>query len=86
MQIVYHRHFERQYRKLPPKFQEKCDSRLILFADNPFAPELNNHALHGKYAGCRSIGITGDLRAIYEIRGELVVFSLIGTHHELYGK
>jgi addiction module RelE/StbE family toxin len=86
MRIDYHRHFEKQYRKLPPKTQEKIDRKLVLFADDPFNYELNNHALTGKYSGCRSINITGDIRAIYEINGDNVIFSFIGTHHELYGK
>ncbi len=86
MRVIYHRRFEKQYRKLSPKLQEKLDLRLNLFASDPFAPELDNHVLHGKYSGCRSIDIAGDLRAIYEIHDELIIFSFIGTHHDLYGK
>ena len=86
MRVIYHRRFEKQYRKLPPKLQKRFYSRLILFVNDQFIPELNNHVLHGKYAGCRSIDVGGDLRAIYEINGNDIIFRLIGTHAELYGK
>ena len=84
MRVIYHKHFQKQYRNLPDKLQEKFDHCLLLFVQDPFERELNNHALHGKYAGCRSIDIAGDLRAIYEISGDSVNFLLIGTHSELY--
>jgi addiction module RelE/StbE family toxin len=84
MEIYYHKHFEKQYRKLPGKIQEEFKNRLSAFIDNPFDLELNNHSLGGKYAGRRSINITGDLRAVYEIRENRAYFLLIGTHSELY--
>jgi len=84
MEINFHKHFDRQFIKLPQKTQQKFKQRLILFISNPFDPELNNHALSGKYAGRRSINATGDLRAIYEIKNNSVYFALIGTRSELY--
>ena len=57
-----------------------------LKAANPFDLRLNNHPLKGAYASCRSINVGGDLRAIYEINNDRIVFRLIGTHAELYGK
>ena len=84
MQIYYHKHFEKKYRKLPAKIQDKFKSRLCSFASDPFNPELNNHSLGGKYSGCRSINIIGDLRAVYEIKEGCIYFLLIGTHSELY--
>lgn len=57
-----------------------------MFEIDPFNAELNNHALAGKYFGCRNINITGDIRAIYEISGEIIVFAQIGAHHDLYDK
>lgn len=84
MQLYYHRHFEKQYRKLPVNIQEKAKNRLGAFINDPFDPELNNHLLNGKYSGRRSINITGGLRAIYEIKDNCIYFLLIGTHSELY--
>jgi len=84
MEIRYHKHFEKQYLKLPEKARRRFKSRLIMFVNDPFDPELNNHSLSGKYTGRRSINIGGDLRAIYEIKNGSVYFLLIGTHSELY--
>ena len=50
-----------------------------------FNPLLNNHYLGGEYEGCRSINITGDIRAIFYIKQNSdVVFINIGSHSELY--
>ncbi|MFA6376560.1 MAG: type II toxin-antitoxin system mRNA interferase toxin, RelE/StbE family [Candidatus Paceibacterota bacterium] len=84
MRVIYHKRFQKQYRKLPDNLREKFDHCLMIFIQDPFDQGLNNHALRGKYSGCRSIDITGDLRAIYEVSGENVNFTLIGTHSELY--
>lgn len=84
MNIEYSKNFKKQYKKLSNKLRERCKERLLVFKENPFARELNNHALHGKYDSCRSINITGDLRAIYEVRREGLVFLIIDTHSNLY--
>lgn len=62
-------------------------SRLKLFAENPFHPLLNNHALHGDPIGYRSVNITGGIRAIYKVIDEgTVEFALIDSHGELYSR
>ena len=50
-----------------------------------FDPILNNHALKGKYLGYRSINITGDLRVLYKKEGNMMIFTVIDTHSNLYG-
>ena len=84
MKIEFHKNFKKKYKKLPSKLQDKFDERLRIFVDDLFAPELHNHCLHGKYAHCRSINITGDLRALYEVKGDGVCFLDIDTHSALY--
>ncbi|MBI2627504.1 type II toxin-antitoxin system mRNA interferase toxin, RelE/StbE family [Candidatus Nomurabacteria bacterium] len=84
MQVDFHNHFRKQYKKLSMKIKEKFNERLIVFKNNPFTSELNNHTLHGKYSGCRSINVTGDIRAIYEVREKGVRFLDIDTHSNLY--
>lgn len=84
MHIDYHKRFQKQYGKLSLKFQKKFAERLEVFMENPLAPELNNHPLHGEYAACRSINISGDLRAIYQISGDKIQFLIIDTHSNLY--
>ena len=83
--LHFHKNFERQYQKLNKKHQKKVRQCLDLFLENPFHPSLNNHPLKGKYLDYRSIGITGDLRAIYKLIGENeCIFAVLGTHNELY--
>jgi addiction module RelE/StbE family toxin len=85
MKIDYTKNFEKQYLKLPEKIQNKFKSRLRLFLLDPYAPQLRNHSLRGKYEGFYSINVTGDIRALYRIENEqIVLFSFIGTHSQLY--
>lgn len=84
MRVEYHKQFQKQYRKLPIKVRKKCDERLAIFMEDPLAPELHNHPLHGEYAGYRSINITGNVRAIYQISDDKVQFLIIDTHSNLY--
>lgn len=86
MHLIFARQFDKMYRRLPESLQRRCDDRLLLFEKEPFHTLLNNHALHEPYAGCRSINITGDYRAIYYHEGPNIVrFIAVGTHHELFG-
>lgn len=87
MTIRYLPKFKKQYQKLPKKFQEQFDERLRLYLIDPTLPKLKVHPLKGNYAGYWSMNINGDLRALYIIQDEsMVIFALIGTHSELYGK
>jgi len=86
MHILLHRNFKKRYEKLRKGEKIKFKERRDLFVESPFHPTLNNHSLHGEYAGYHSIDITGDLRVHYEeINASTVMFIIIGTHHELYG-
>lgn len=86
MKIVYHQRFLKGFQKLPGKIQGKFFERLELFQREPFHPLLHNHSVEPAYPSWRSINITGDYRALYEIQKEgSVVFMKIGTHSELYG-
>ena len=84
MFIDFHKRFKKQYAKLPIKLQERFDERLEVFKKDPFDQELNNHALHGEYLGYRSINVTGDWRAIYEVNGDCNYFVFIDTHSNLF--
>ncbi|OHA01069.1 MAG: hypothetical protein A3C11_02120 [Candidatus Sungbacteria bacterium RIFCSPHIGHO2_02_FULL_49_12] len=85
MRIRYHRDFERGYQKLSEQKQVRVRERIELFANDAFHPLLNNHALHGKYQGYRSININGGLRVIYrELKPDTAHFVEIGTHSDLY--
>ncbi|MBI3380176.1 type II toxin-antitoxin system mRNA interferase toxin, RelE/StbE family [Candidatus Gottesmanbacteria bacterium] len=82
--IDYSHRFDKQLRKAPLEIKIALRNKLSLFFQNPFHPLLNNHALVGKFANFRSINITGDWRAIYKETDDIVVFTLFGTHSQLY--
>lgn len=85
MTIQTTKSFDKQYAKLSSKVKEHFKDRLTLFRENPFDTALRNHALKGKYLGYRSIDITGDVRALYTVKGNTVIlFGFIGTHSQLY--
>ena len=85
MNIQTTKHFDKQYAKLNKKIKEQFKSRLELFSTNPFDVSLRNHALKGKFLGYRSIDISGDVRALYTVKGNtVIIFGFIGTHSQLY--
>lgn len=67
MQIFTHRNFDKKYKKFSEREKSKFKERRNLFLENQLHPLLNNHALAGRYKGCRSINVSGDLRAIYQV-------------------
>ena len=68
--------FDRQYSRLTAKNQSRFKERIEVFQANPFDQALRNHALRGKYLGYRSIDITGDLRALYTVKGDTIIISV----------
>ncbi|MEK7101693.1 MAG: type II toxin-antitoxin system mRNA interferase toxin, RelE/StbE family [Patescibacteria group bacterium] len=86
MIVIYSKRFQKSYKKSPLKLREQFKRRRNLFLTEPFDPIFNNHLLHYPYAGCRSINVNGDYRAIfYHETEDMVRFVVIGTHHELFG-
>ncbi len=85
MRFSYSKKFTKQYTKKSIDIKNKFIERQTLLATDFFSPILNNHKLSGEYAGCRSINITGDFRAVYEELGnDHFEFVAIGTHSELF--
>lgn len=85
MKIFLHKNFAKKYKKLNQKEKGKFKEKRNIFLQNPFHPILNNHELHGKYKGYRSIKITADLRVIYEVlKKDVVLFLTIDSHSNLY--
>ena len=84
MKIDLDRSFLKDLKKLDKNIQQKFYDRVTLLLENPFHPLLNNHTLHGVYAGFRSINISGDIRALYLESPSIYMFSRIGTHSQLY--
>lgn len=90
MIIKFTDHFRRQYKKTDVRIQKQLKQCLGIFAKNPNDPQLKNHPLKREYEGQRSIDITSDWRAIYREAGkvedeEVIYFTSLGTHDQLYG-
>ncbi len=85
MRPDYTKKFKKKYKKLSRKIQKQFNRRLTLFIESPTYPLLRVHELSGKYKGCSSMNITGDIRAVFEMQSSgIVLFSDIGSHGELY--
>ena len=85
MKISYSKKFTKEYIKLSQQVKDKFIKRQAILSTHYFHPLLNNHQLHGEWAGCRSINITGDIRAIFEeLENNHIEFIAIGGHSELY--
>lgn len=89
MKIKFAKKFKKQYEKANTKIQSAFDKRLELFQQDQYYPLLDNHSLTGKFAGSRSIHVTGDWRAHFsesldESSEKIVTFEVIGTHSQLY--
>ncbi len=84
MTIRYGKAFKKRYKLLPAKTQARIDDRLRLFAKNPRDPRLRLHPLKGGLAGYYSISILGDLRAVFKKDRATIIFTLVGTHSQLY--
>lgn len=86
MRFEYSQAFKKKAQRLPKKTSSAVAERLRLFATSPHHPLLHNHALKGSFRAYRSINISGDLRAIFEVvDGDTIRFIDIGNHHDLYG-
>lgn len=85
MKIYFHKNFAKKYAKLRSGEKKRFKERQELFVRDPFHPVLNNHALMGRYKGSRSINISGDLRAVYDVVNEdSILFVDIDSHSNLY--
>ena len=88
MKVKKIKRFIKSYNKLDRKIKLKFDEKLVIFMEDPFLKELNNHWLKWKYLWLRSIDVTWDFRAIFKEypnwKYEFVDFIDIWTHSQLY--
>jgi addiction module RelE/StbE family toxin len=85
-EVQFSKGFDKDFKKLSPKIKQKFWERLQLWQEQPLHPLLNHHVLGGEFAGLHSINVTGDIRAIYDERKNvIVIYIMIGTHSQLYG-
>jgi len=88
MKILFHKKFDKAYKKLTSKMQHKVDETLEVFQNNPHEKILNNHPLKDDLLGKRALSVTGDVRIIFEEREEYLIVELlnVGKHTQVYKK
>ncbi|MEW6237001.1 MAG: type II toxin-antitoxin system mRNA interferase toxin, RelE/StbE family [Candidatus Omnitrophota bacterium] len=86
MKIAYHKNFNKAFLKLPAKQQDTIKKPIAVFLNNPYDPQLKNHALHGDQKNKRVIAAGGDLRIVFEEQNnyKVVMFYRVGTHSQVY--
>lgn len=85
MIIDFHKSFHKQATNLKQAQKKRLKDALLLFAEEPYHPDLYNHPLTGEWTGFRSISFGGDWRAHYKIVDDtIVLFVAVGTHSQLY--
>lgn len=80
---TFEKHFKQRI-KPNLKLVKQFENRLGLFIDGVTGYPLNDHALAGKLIGKRSFSIAGDIRVIYIVTDNTIVFLDIGTHSQVY--
>lgn len=85
-------HFTKSFKKAYAKriqqnknLLKRFDQRYDLFVDDSSDEVLKDHQLSGKLQGYRAFSISGDIRVIYYIYGDIAYFVDIGTHNQVYG-
>ena len=86
MRYFLSKSFEKSFKKMPRKIKDNTINRLNVFISDPMDESLNNHSLSGKFSKYRSINISGDIRAVYQIDEDnnVAIFIDIGSHSKLY--
>ena len=78
--------FNKQRKAAPLEIKKAFQDTLAFFIAEPDHPSLRNHPLKDKFAGVRSIDVTGNWRALYRRERERIIFVELGTHDQLYGE
>ncbi len=91
MKVKFSQRFYQIYKKkIDVRIRKSVNERLEIFRRNPLEILLDNHELQDEWIGYRSIDITNNYRAVYEVLNEedepVAYFVTIGTHSELYKK
>lgn len=80
-EIRYSSRFEKNFKKLPIRIQQKVLKLGDVFMNDPFNHRLATHKLHGKQAGYYFFSLTYSLRIIFKfIDDKTVGFVDIGPH------
>ena len=86
-EVKHHKTFEKHFKKrIKPnkKLVKKFEQKLNLFIKNPQSKQLKNHQLKGQRKSHWSFSITGNIRVVYKIEGNIIRLYDIGTHNQVY--
>ncbi|MFH1601671.1 MAG: type II toxin-antitoxin system YafQ family toxin [Candidatus Shapirobacteria bacterium] len=87
MQIVFHRNFKKSFKKRIQgnrKLELKFKQRLVLYLKDPNSPLLKVHRLKGVKREYWSFSVTGDIRVIFKMDGQILRLYDVGTHNQVY--
>lgn len=87
MIVQRHKQFLKSYHRRiisQSAIDRKFEERLKLFLQDPKDPILKDHGLTGKKKTFRAFSITGDIRVVYKIEGNIIRLYDIGTHNQVY--
>lgn len=77
-------HFDRRYKKLPPKAKKRAKERENIFRNNPFDPRLRTHKLHGGDRESWAFWTDYNYRIKFIFLNEEEVLFLDVETHEMY--
>lgn len=56
-----------------------------LIHERQLAAKHADHALKGKWVGCRECHVMPDLLLVYQVKSGMIVFERAGTHSDIFG-
>lgn len=78
--------FKRSYQKLPVHIQESFITRIRLFAESPFHPQLKTHKLKGNLQECWAFELRDGFRVYFEFVTGSEINLLYTGPHDRYGR
>jgi len=89
MRFEYSRHFQKDIRRIVamrPSVRAEFDVLFDLLASGkPLPAHYRDHPLKGNYLGYRDCHLRGDIVIVYTRAADVIRFSRIGSHSELFG-
>lgn len=88
IKLIWNKPFKRKlknYLGKHPDMEDKIKSKLKVFCDDPYAPELRTHKLSGELKDLHAIVIDYDCRIVFSfVKPDGALLVTIGTHDEVY--
>ncbi|NBV76637.1 type II toxin-antitoxin system mRNA interferase toxin, RelE/StbE family [bacterium] len=84
MGIVFTTRFLRLVKKMSVKEQKKVLKLVEIFEKNPKDRSLKVHKLQGKLAGAFALSVEYDVRILFSVEDDEILFFDIGSHDDVY--